>query len=1210
MHRSENALRAGKILGGVKAAPGELELLAKALKTETNFGLARRLLEIRFDERDVQSSQVLKQEIGAKWSLCTYKDPDLPLDARLDEALRILSSIASLDTTENQEILGQAGAIHKRRWEAFTRKEDLERSLSFYLRGFDLGPDSPDPWYPGINAAFVLDLLAVQEASDEAGAGGKIPAVAQERVAKASAIRAQIADHFSKKPPGEAPEWWWFATPAEALFGLGKFSEAEKVLGDGVASNIASDWEKESTTRQLASLTRLRDKLPVPGQEAIGKALRAVSRLVDGSEAAVESAFRGRIGLALSGGGFRASLFHIGVLASLAERDLLRGIECLSCVSGGSIIGAHYYLHVRHLLQSKADGEITADDYIAIVRNVAEEFLAGVQRNIRTRVAAEWKTNLKMMFVGNYSRTLRVGELYESELFSRVGDGEGDRDRWLDQLTITPKGEAEGFNLKAHNWKRLAKVPNLILNATALNTGHTWQFTASWLGEPPAGINSEIDANYRLRRVYHEDVPPSQPKTRFGSAVAASSCVPGLFEPLPITGLYADRVLGLVDGGVHDNQGTGALLEQDCTVMLVSDASGQMDTQDIAPTGLLNVPLRANSILQARVREAQYGELAARRRAGLLSGLVFLHLKKDLDAETIDWIDCQDPSERPSRSPLTSYGVQKKVQRQLAAIRTDLDSFSDTEAYALMTSGYLMTNTALQSDPLGFSTPQASATNWNFLTARPLMQAATVNEGFFRRLKAAESISFKVWRLSRLMQLGAALLVLVIAVSLLAALWGSWPALAASKLTVEATVRGLIAAVLGIAAALLVLPPLIKRLRLPKTFQQFAIGLGMASAGFVFARLHLHVFDRWFLKDGAMRGGSTGITARAMKASQLIKSPAQSDGCIFINYRRNDSAASAGRLYDRLSKDFAPEQLFIDVDTIEPGVDFPKMIDKQVATCNAFIVVIGRSWLTVQDESGKPRLDNPEDFVRVEIESALKRDIRIIPVLVDGAIMPRSDQLPDTLKPLASRHAVILTHAGFGPEVARLVAVLKRSPNGLKKPANPTGSTGAGLARRSLVVLLGVVVVGFAVTATLIGAADQPRQAWCRATETLCGSSIQDPHSVESGLVYVESGGTRDNNSDECKDHKADVCIDPSRADRKLLPGKARFEVTERSGRAFVDGNPANSDPVGTSNIGWYVDTTRNNPSEICAIVYARTSACETKVFLRGKLRGEETDAK
>src|SRR4029079_15843225 len=100
-------------------------------------------------------------------------------------------------------------------------------------------------------------------------------------------------------------------------------------------------------------------------------------------------------------------------------------------------------------------------------------------------------------------------------------------------------------------------------------------------------------------------------------------------------------------------------------------------------SGLLGVPLRSNSILQARVREAQYHELSARKRASLLRGFMFVHLKEDLDVDPVDWIGCLDPfdaSEDPRpinrRGPLTRYGIDKDIQRQLAAVRTDLDSFS------------------------------------------------------------------------------------------------------------------------------------------------------------------------------------------------------------------------------------------------------------------------------------------------------------------------------------------------------------------------------------------------------------------------------------------------------------------------------------------------------------------------------------------------------
>jgi hypothetical protein len=97
----------------------------------------------------------------------------------------------------------------------------------------------------------------------------------------------------------------------------------------------------------------------------------------------VDRAFNGKLGLALSGGGFRASLFHIGVLARLAEQDILRRVEVLSCVSGGSIIGAHYYLELQHLLETKEDGEIKQKDYVELVKRVEKDFLAGVQTNAK-----------------------------------------------------------------------------------------------------------------------------------------------------------------------------------------------------------------------------------------------------------------------------------------------------------------------------------------------------------------------------------------------------------------------------------------------------------------------------------------------------------------------------------------------------------------------------------------------------------------------------------------------------------------------------------------------------------------------------------------------------------------------------------------------------------------------------------------------------------
>jgi predicted acylesterase/phospholipase RssA len=159
--------------------------------------------------------------------------------------------------------------------------------------------------------------------------------------------------------------------------------------------------------------------------------------------------------------------------------------------------------------------------------------------------------------------------------------------------------------------------------------------------------------------------------------VAASSCVPGLFEPLVMKGLYPGKAVRLVDGGVFDNQGVASLLEQDCSVMLVSDASGQMTAVDEPSAGMIGVPLRSFNVSMARVRQAEYHELDARRRSSALRGLMFLHLKKDLDVDPVDWVDCQDPSDaseesrpRDRRGVLTRFGIRKDVQALLAAIRS------------------------------------------------------------------------------------------------------------------------------------------------------------------------------------------------------------------------------------------------------------------------------------------------------------------------------------------------------------------------------------------------------------------------------------------------------------------------------------------------------------------------------------------------------------
>jgi tetratricopeptide (TPR) repeat protein len=142
---------------------------------------------------------------------------------------------------------------------------------------------------------------------------------------------------------------------------------------------------------------------------------------------------------------------------------------------------------------------------------------------------------------------------------------------------------------------------------------------------------------------------------------------------------------------------------------------------------------------------------------------------------------------------------------------------------------------------------------------------------------------------------------------------------------------------------------------------------------------------------------------------------------IFVNYRRDDSTATAGRLHDRLAQRFGRKTLFMDIDHIPPGVDFVTHLNNQVAACDVFLAIIGPNWLNVTNEKGERRLDTADDFVAIEIAAALARNIRVIPVLVEGARMPKLGELPKSLKPLARRQAIDLGQAQFGRDAEALI---------------------------------------------------------------------------------------------------------------------------------------------------------------------------------------------
>lgn len=145
---------------------------------------------------------------------------------------------------------------------------------------------------------------------------------------------------------------------------------------------------------------------------------------------------------------------------------------------------------------------------------------------------------------------------------------------------------------------------------------------------------------------------------------------------------------------------------------------------------------------------------------------------------------------------------------------------------------------------------------------------------------------------------------------------------------------------------------------------------------------------------------------------------------IFISYRRDDTEGEAGRLFDDLVRAYGDNSVFMDVAGINPGIDFRKAIDDNVSSCGVLLAMIGPTWATITNSSGQRRLDDPNDFVRLEISAALARNIAVIPVLVHDAKMPAPDHLPDNLKDLAYRNSVEITHARWNSDVQLLTQAL------------------------------------------------------------------------------------------------------------------------------------------------------------------------------------------
>ncbi len=562
-----------------------------------------------------------------------------------------------------------------------------------------------------------------------------------------------------------------------------------------------------------------------------------------------------KLGLALSGGGFRASFFHIGVLARMAEIGKLRNVEVISTVSGGSIIGAMYYVKLKKLLDINASP--SDQELIKLVSEIEEEFLDGVQKNIRMRTFINPLKNLRMA-MANYSRSDRLAELYDTLFYRPVLNPGADEMIKMNELKIKPgakdKDTAFGeYKTGIDDVKPIkynedigqggCKLPIILINATSLNSGHNWRFEASRMGEPER-ISDDmlaIDKNSRFSRPDKYDDMPTEAliNIRLGHAVAASACVPGLFNPLAISNMYEDIQIQLVDGGVHDNQGIEALLEYGCKEVIISDASGQMGDELDQSAQIPKVVGRMSSVLMDRVREEELKSVL--RNTDVETTL--LHMRRGLTPNVLPYCGEKPPAKLPDIS--LEFGVHENIQDLLSKVRTDLDSFSDVEADALMLDGYLISKHCFDEKV------EIVKGQWRFSHLTNLMEKP--DEVFTKHLEIASKQFFKAFFLKPLL---STCWLLVISVPIVILIWTLLGESIQNFLDTSTTYGGLLAfVVITIASVALSrwkkLYKAIKLIRQPATFIGRLVVRAIPPAlGSAIIWVHLRVFDRIFLKEG------------------------------------------------------------------------------------------------------------------------------------------------------------------------------------------------------------------------------------------------------------------------------------------------------------------------------------------------------------------------
>jgi len=665
---------------------------------------------------------------------------------------------------------------------------------------------------------------------------------------------------------------------------------------------------------------------------------------------------RGRLGLSLAGGGFRASLFHLGVLRRLAELDILRRVEVLSTVSGGSIIGALYVLLLKKYLerQPASNGvvSLTRDQYVELVTELEHILVRGIRRNLRTRLLMNPLGNLLIMLTGD-SLGRRMARLYERHLLrDLVADMDVTPPRWwlpgwfwrgqirMQDLVIRPGGQPITGGLATYNARQRANggsvVTSIVLNATSLNSGGRFFFSAVELGdwylgyfresefglllarkqlhglnddalraiargaaEPPQPEPVDPQARTGEDRTFEWDpreardaaalilrmrgaVPRDQPDVwaplfavhrsfpgllgdaafgllrraklaawyirvgsrrdtpvlgartpdehirdlwaaigtidpdieshlraavqrdpallgsladyilelywlrsaerissrvretwrniRLGHAIGASACFPPVFPPFLMYGLYDDLHaprLGLTDGGVFDNMGITALLDDDCTEIIASDTSGLFNITPVSTSGHLGLARRVPDLLMRALGSVQREGLRERRRvsrkltaliaaedgvpAALRHEIAEFGAERELDE--LVYFHISSPRVEPVEPGTVGAGPAPLDSPldplEIARLRTDLDAFGDVEIAALVNHGYDMADRYVRRYAPAMAAPDAKPpepprpfVGRNAQPARASVILRTGSSRFFRSLKLRSPVSW------------------------------------------------------------------------------------------------------------------------------------------------------------------------------------------------------------------------------------------------------------------------------------------------------------------------------------------------------------------------------------------------------------------------------------------------------------------------------------